>query len=108
MECGLSEKDAFHMTFGAVKRHIDAYWKRRKNEWERTEYQAWLIGAYTMNAIAAAFSKKAKYPNNPLEQNKPVDVSNLNEEQLADMQEKYLLQLDFMARSYKKKEADEQ
>ena len=36
------------------------------------------------------------------------NVSNLNEEQLADMQEKYLLQLDFMARSYKKKEADEQ
>ena len=68
------------MTFGAVKRHIDAYWKRRKNEWERTEYQAWLIGAYTMNAIAAAFSKKAKYPKNPLEQNKPVDVSNLKKD----------------------------
>ena len=69
------------MTFGAVKRHIDAYWKRRKNEWERTEYQAWLIGAYTMNAIAAAFSKKAKYPKNPLEQPKKQETTQYTPEE---------------------------
>lgn len=96
------------MTFGAVKRHIDAYWKRRKNEWEKAEYQSWLTGSYVMNAIGAAFSKKIKYPKNPLEQSKPVDVSNMSEEKLADLQEKYLLHLDFMAQGYKKKEADEQ
>ena len=49
-----------------IKRQIEAFWKRRKNEWERTEYQCWLSGLYVLNAIGCSFSKKAKYPDNPM------------------------------------------
>lgn len=56
------------MTPAAVKREIEAFWKNRKNEWERSEYQSWLSGLYVMNAIGASLSKKHKYPQNPMNQ----------------------------------------
>lgn len=60
------------MTPAAVKRQIEAFSKQRKNEWERSEYESWLNGWYVMNAIACSFSKKHKYPKNPMEQEKVV------------------------------------
>lgn len=56
------------MTPAAIRRRIDAFWKQKKNDWERSEYESWLNGWYVMNAIACSFSRKHKYPQNPLKQ----------------------------------------
>ena len=70
------------MTPAAVKRQIEAFSKQRKNEWERSEYESWLNGWYVMNAIACSFSKKHKYPKNPMEQEKVIrDDLDYTEEQ---------------------------
>lgn len=58
------------MTLRAVKIRIEKFWEGRKNDWERSEYQAWLTGYYTMYAIGTNLSRKIKYPKNPMEEDK--------------------------------------
>ena len=36
------------MTPKVVRSTIEGFWDRRKNDWERAEYQAWVTGYYTM------------------------------------------------------------
>lgn len=86
------------MTLKSVKQEIEGFWKRRKNEWECAEYQAWLSGAYNLRAIAAAFSRNVKYPENPMQQEAPVNVDELTDTELAEIQEQYLKRLDAMAK----------
>lgn len=84
----------------AIRLHIEGCLKRKKEEWERTEYQAWLGGYFTMYAIGANFSKKIKYPENPLTQDKAItDISNMDEEEIANAHQDFLEKLDLMART---------
>ena len=68
---------------------IEGFWNRRKNEWELAEYQAWVSGAYNLRAIASAFSRNAKYPGNPM-QEESINVEELTDDELAGIQEQYL------------------
>jgi hypothetical protein len=70
------------MTPKALKIQIEGFWKQRKNDWERTEYQSWLTGLYVMNAIGCSVSRKHKYPKNPMEQQQVIrDDLDYTEEQ---------------------------
>lgn len=87
------------MTMREVRMHIDGCAKRKKEEWERIEYQAWLTAYYTTYSIGVNLSKKAKFPENPLNQeNAVVDTSNMDEEDIAKVHEDFLEKLDLMAR----------
>lgn len=88
------------MTLNAVKSEIEGFQKRKKNDWERAEYQSWLTGYYTLRGTAMLFSKKNKYPDNPLKQEEAeVDVDELSEFELAKLHEKELEKLDLLART---------
>lgn len=87
------------MTPKIVRSTIEGFWDRRKNDWERAEYQAWVTGYYTMYSVGVNFSTKIKYPKNPMKTEDPIDVESMDENELADRHEKMLLQLDFMAKN---------
>lgn len=88
------------MTLREVRMHIDGYAKKRKYEWERAEYQAWLTAYYTTYAVGVNLSRKAKFPDNPLNQeNAVVDTSNMDEEEIAKVHADFLEKLDLMART---------
>lgn len=88
------------MTPRAVKTHIEGFYDRRKNEWEKEEYNSWLSGYFTMYAIGANMSRKVKYPENPLNKKDAIkDVSQMDEEEIVKAQEDYLNKLDLMARA---------
>lgn len=76
------------MTLATIKRHIEGFRKRQKNEWERSEYQAWLTGHYTMYAIGVHISKKIKYPKNPMEQ----EVIVIEDMEITDEEREYYTQ----------------
>lgn len=104
IECGLSEKDFLDMTLREVRMYIDGFWKRIKKEWERSEYQSWLTAYYVTYSIGTNFSKKIKFPNNPLNQEQSImDVSSMDEDEIAKAHEDFLEKLDFMAKSAFKK-----
>lgn len=87
------------MSMRSLKLEIDGFQDRKKNEWERTEYQSWLTGYYTLRGTAMLFSKKNKYPDNPLEHDEvEIDVDSLSDYELAELQQKELEKLDMMAR----------
>lgn len=100
IECGLSESNFLDMTLREVRMYIDGYCKRRKNEWERAEYQAWLTAYYTAYAIGSNFSKKVKFPDNPLNQeNAIIDTSKMDEDELAETHMDLLEKLDLAAKA---------
>ena len=91
------------MTPLTVKAEIEAFWKRQKNTWERAEYQAWLNGLYVMNAIGASFSKKHKYPKNPMEQEQVVQEDlELTEEQKDYYRDQFVKRLQRMEKRFNK------
>lgn len=55
---------------------MEAYKNRIKQQYEFSEYQAWLNGLYNVWAIGTCFDKKTKYPENPLEK-KSKEVSQI-------------------------------
>ena len=102
-ECGLTEKDALKMTPKAVKLYIEGYWKRRKNEWEKAEYQSWLTGLYNISSIGCSISHKVKYPKNPMEQQKVyVEDIDLTEEQKEAARQDFLARLQRMEKRFNK------
>lgn len=91
------------MTPSAIKLAIEAYWKRQKNYWERAEYQSWLSGLYVMNAIGASFSRKHKYPKNPMEQQQVTQEElELTEEQKDYYREQFVKRLQRMEKRFNK------
>ena len=99
VEAGISEKVFLSMTLREVRMHIAAYWKQKKNEWEKSEYQAWLTAYYTVYSIGVNLSKKVKFPNNPLnEENAIMDVSEMDKDEIANVHADFLEKLDLMAR----------
>lgn len=61
------------MTFKELKPYCDAYTQKQKNEYEKMNYNAWLIGAYTRLSINSSvlgnnsmFTKQVnEYPKKP-------------------------------------------
>lgn len=91
------------MTPAAIKREVNGFWKRKKNEWEKAEYQSWLSGLYVMNAIGACFSRKTKYPKNPMEQKNIVtEELELTEEQKDYYREQFFKRLQRMEKRFNK------
>lgn len=108
VEAGISEKEFFKMTPASIKLEIESFWKRKKNQWEMVEYQSWLSGIYVMNAIASSFSKKHKYPENPMKQEKVVQEDlELTEEQKDYYRNQFVKQLQRMEKRYNKAKAKE-
>lgn len=58
--CGISYEDAWDATPHELTVAVSSWHKGRL-------VSAWLDGQYVMAAIGCAFSKSAKYPENPLE-----------------------------------------
>lgn len=58
--CGMSLEDAWDATPAEITSTVSAWYKARA-------VTAWLHGQYVAAAIGVAFSKGAKYPDNPLE-----------------------------------------
>lgn len=88
------------MTLREIRMHIDGFWKRKKSEWERSEYQAWLTAYYTSYSVGVNLSKKVKFPDNPLNQEKAItDVSGMDDDEIAAIHEDFLEKLDLMAKA---------
>ena len=91
------------MTPAAIKREIEGFYERRKNDWERVQYQSWLSGLYVMNAIEACLSRKNRYPNNPMEQKEIItDDLMLTEEQKDYYRDQFVKRLQRMERRFNK------
>lgn len=96
------------MTPAMIKRQIKAYWEQRKNEWEKAEYQSWLNGWYTLNAIACSFSRKHKYPKNPMEQEQViVEDMVLTEDEKDYYRDKFVKRLQRMQKRFNKSKEKE-
>ena len=79
--------------------YIDGYWKRKKNEWEQSEYQAWLTAYYTVYSVGVNLSKKVKFPNNPLKEETAImDISEMDEDKIVEIHADFLEKLDLMAK----------
>lgn len=86
------------MTPAAIKREIKGFCERRKNDWERAEFQSWITGYYSSRWIACLLSKKNKPPENPLDKEKQVDITKMTTEEIRECHENTLERLDLMAR----------
>lgn len=96
------------MTMAAVRIHIEQYWKRKKNDWERAEYQAWLTGYYNMHAIGASMSRKIKYPKNPMEEEVVVtDDIEITEDEAEHYREEFVKRLMRMEERFNKEKERE-
>lgn len=62
----MTKKEFFHSTLKDIDYRIDSYQKKREEMVKLAEYQSWLTGMYVVHSIACNFSKKAKYPENPI------------------------------------------
>ena len=101
IEAEISESRFFKMTPAAIKREIEAFFKRQKNKWERAEYQSWLTGLYVMNSIGCCFSRRNKYPPNPMEQQKiNTEELELTEEQKEYYRQKFVERLQRMEKRF--------
>ena len=88
------------MTLNSVYRKLEAYTERRKEEIELMEHQSWLNGYFVMYAIASNFSKKVKYPKNPIKEEQAItDISGMSEDEIAEIHSNFLEKLDLMART---------
>lgn len=66
LERGIPYQEFWHLTPTAIMEIEKAHQKNIKRDIEMIEQQAWLTGQFVMAAIEASFSKKNKYPENPL------------------------------------------
>lgn len=80
--------------------HIDGFWKRKKNDWEKAEYQSWLTAYYVTYSIGMNLSKRIKFPDNPLHQEQSItDISGMDDDEIANVHEEFLRSLDLMAKA---------
>lgn len=94
----MSRREFLHSTMADIRQRIEIYKEDKKNEARELEFKAWLNGLFVRSAIVSAFNKKGKYPDNPLNQEEPVNIEEMTEEQIIDAQEQALKKLDLMAR----------
>lgn len=107
IEAGISYFDFFHMTLATVKMHIHVFAKRKQEEMELIEYKAWLNGYFVMYATGANFSKKIKYPENPLKENRVVvEDMELTEEEKIEWKNKIFGKLYKMGEKVKRRQKE--
>ena len=94
----MSYREFMHSTMTDIRQRIEVYREDKVNEAKELEFKAWLSGLYVRNAITSSFSKKSKYPENPLNREEPIDIEKMTEDELIDAQEQALKKLDLMAR----------
>ena len=87
-----------HSTMSDIRQRIKVYREDKENEAKELEFKAWLSGLYVRSAITSAFSKKSKYPEDPLNREEPINIENMTEDEIIDAQEQALKKLDLMAR----------
>lgn len=106
MEIGIPYKEFFKMTPNAIRETAKHFASVREDEWERAEYQAWLIGNYVQFSVGVCFSKKVKYPKNPLEEKQKKELEakeqNLTEEQKDFYRDQFLKRLQRMEKRFNK------
>ena len=94
------------MTPNAIRETAKHFASVREDEWERAEYQAWLIGNYVQFSVGDCFSKKVKYPKNPLEKKQKKELEakeqNLTEEQKDFYRDQFLKRLQRMEKRFNK------
>lgn len=104
VEIGIPYKEFFKMTPNAIRVTAKHFASVQESEWERAEYQAWLIGNYVQFSIGACLSKKIKYPNNPLEEKQKrkmeIEEQNLTEEQKDFYRNQFLKRLQRMEKRF--------
>lgn len=84
------------MTPAAIKREIEAFWERESQLWDRAQWQSWATGYFVQCAIGSSFSKRFKYPENPLKQKSESikEIAKRNHKSEAELQQ----ELQFMSR----------
>ena len=55
-----------------IKPFVKAFNDKKEEERATINYTAWLNGIYVSKAIGACFSKNFKYPDKPIEEEKPL------------------------------------
>lgn len=81
------------MTPAAIKREIEGAWERRNDEWERAHWQAWATGYFVKCAIGSSFSRKVKYPENPMKEKSASikEIAKRNKKSEAEIQQNLML-----------------
>ncbi len=95
----MTKKEFLHSTLADIQERLEKYKREKEYEMKLMEYQSWIHGIFNRAAIVSSFNKRAKYPENPLETEQPVDISKLSPDELADLQIKELQKLDLSARA---------
>ena len=55
-----------HSTPKTIKLYIKEFWENKEREIEWMQWHSWQTGQYVLAAIGTAFSKRCKYPPNPI------------------------------------------
>ena len=63
---GMKKKEFLHSTMKDINIALESFGKNQEENVKRIEYESWLTGMYIISSISCAFSKKAKYPKNPI------------------------------------------
>lgn len=100
----MSKKEFLHSTMRDVNIRIENYKEEKEYEVKKMEHLAWMTGAFMQHAIAAAFSKKAKYPESPLKEKEVVvEDMELTEEEKEEWRKRLLSKLHGMAQKHNSK-----
>lgn len=68
---GVTYDEFWYGNMGIVAYKISAFKSLQELEMMKTDIFAWSIGSYVLDAIATAFSKSHRYPQQPKCKNKP-------------------------------------
>lgn len=100
IRCGMTKHEFFHSTMKDVNIRIRDHQEKEENRVKELEYVAWMNGLYIRAAVASAFSKKAQYPENPLEQKVIVEDMELTEEEKEKYRKSFVERLQRMQQRF--------
>lgn len=103
--CGMTEKEFRHSTMRDINLRLKAYKQEKEYKEKEIEYKSWLTGFYVQCAISSCFSKKAKYPENPLKQKVVVENMDLTEEEKERYRREFLERLQRMEKKFNKEKS---
>lgn len=100
VKCGMTKHDFFHSTMRDVNLRIKSYREDQEYRAKEIKYQSWLTGLYVQNAISSCFSKKAKYPKNPLKEEIVVEDMKLTENEADFYRDQFMKRLQRMEKRF--------
>lgn len=65
LQIGISYAELMSLTPRVLRVCGDAYVAKQEETYKRVNFEAWLHGLYSTEAICAALSKRTKYPDKP-------------------------------------------